>query len=465
MPACTRASVVAEKAGIPSVTIALQGFAEQGRLVAKGEGINNLRVAEYPGRVDMHTKKELRKSVETLIPQIVSGLTDSVEDADEAESEPEPKQIVYSGTFEAVNDFFYENQWSDGLPIIPPTIDKVDEFLKFTDRLPDDVVGVLRPSMRKATVWSIAVNGVMAGCRPEYMPILIAIVEVMADPQFGLEHAGSTPGWEALIILNGPIIRELGFNFEGGVFRPGNRANMSVGRFFRLYMRNVPRYLPGRTDKATYGQNFRPVLPENETAVSRVGWQPLSADQGFAAGENVVTIASCRHMSNPFKTFGDTAEKHLDRIADFMLRTQEYYWVAYGPVAPVVIISPVVAKMLSGRGYTKNNIREYIFNHTKIPARRFDQELEVNWPGETACSFVKEGILPPHYCESDDPERLVPILQGDAPQDLLVVVSGDPDRNRNRICHQNSRQGFPTSKRIQLTSNWKGLLEQHKSKR
>jgi len=450
--------VVAEKAGIPSVTIALTGFVEQGRLVGRGEGINNLRIAEYPGRIQMHSSDELRRSVEVLVPQILTALTDPTEAEVASVSEPGPGEIVFTGTFEEVNDFFYEKQWSDGLPIVPPTRAKVEAFLKFTDRSPNEIISVLRPEKREATVLSIAVNGVMAGCRPEYMPILIAIVEAMADPRFGLEHAGSTPGWEALIILNGPIIRQLGFNCEGGVFRPGNQANISIGRFFRLYMRNVPRYLPGRTDKATYGQNFIPVLPENEEAIFQIGWQPLSVDRGFEAGDNVITISSCRHMSNPFKTIGGAAKTHLDRIADFMLRTQEYYWVAYGPVAPTVIMSPVVAIKLSSEGYTKNEIRKYIYDNAKIPAHIYDKELKVNWHKETACSFVEQGILPAHFCESGDPDRLLPILQGHEPEDLLIVVSGDPNRNRSRICHQNSTQGFPTSKKIELPANWEALI-------
>jgi len=450
--------VQAEKVGIPSVTVALTGFVEQARAVGKGEGISNLRVAEYPGRIQMHSPQELREGVATLIPQIVNGLTEEEEERVTSTPEPAPRDIVFGGTFEEVNEFFYEHQWSDGLPIVPPTIDKVEELLRYTDRSPDEIIGVLRPEMREATVWNIAVNGVMAGCRPEYMPVLVAIVEVMADPQFGLEHAGSTPGWEALIILNGPIRRQLGFNWETGVLRPGNRANVSIGRFFRLYMRNVPRFLPGITDKATFGQNFRGVLPENEEAVAEIGWQPLSVDRGFRAGENVVTISSCRHMSNPLKTVGAVAEEHLDRITDLMLRTQEHYWVAYGPVAPTLIISPVVAKKLSMEDYSKDDIRKYIYDHAKVPAHLFDKELQVNWRGMTACAFVEQGILPALYCESDDPNRLLPILQGSKPEDLLIVVSGDPNRNRSMICHQNSTQGFPTSKRITLPGNWEELM-------
>ena len=113
----------------------------------------------------------------------------------------------------------------------PATVEKVEEFLKFTDRDPAEVLGILKPENREATIWNIAVNGVMCGCKPEYMPILISMVDIMCDPLFGQEHLGHTPGTEVMILLNGPIIKELDFNYEQGILRPGFMAN-TIGRSF-----------------------------------------------------------------------------------------------------------------------------------------------------------------------------------------------------------------------------------------
>ena len=124
------------------------------------------------------------------------------------------------------------------------TIDAVEAMLAFTDRPAGDVIGLLPPTRLPATVWKVAVNGVMAGCKPEYMPILVAIVQAMADPQYGVQHAGSTPGWEAMIILNGPIARQLGFNDGIGVQRPGNQANTSIGRLYSVDRRAKPTRIP-----------------------------------------------------------------------------------------------------------------------------------------------------------------------------------------------------------------------------
>ena len=212
---------------------------------------------------------------------------------------------MFTGTFEEVNEHFLRNQWSDGLPVVPPTMEKIEAFLQFTDRSPDEVLGIMHPSLAAATVWNVAVNGVMAGCRPEYMPVLLAIAEVMADPEYGLKHGGSTPGWEAMIIVNGPIREQLGFDDGQGAQRPGNQANTSIGRFYRLFARNVPRFLPGSTDMATFGQMFRAVVAENEQACAEMGWQPLHVTRGFKPDDSVVTITSVRTTSDPFTTAGE----------------------------------------------------------------------------------------------------------------------------------------------------------------
>src|SRR5262249_6468171 len=159
-----------------------------------------------------------------------------------------------------------------------------------TDRAPDEVLGVMHPSLAAATVWNVAVNGVMAGCRPEYMAVLLAIAEVMADPEYGVKHGGHKPGWEGLLIGSGAIAEEIGLECGQAAQRPGNQANTSIGRFYRLYARNVPRFLPGSTDIATFGQMFRAALAENEQACDEMGWKPLHVMRGHERGDSVVTV-------------------------------------------------------------------------------------------------------------------------------------------------------------------------------
>jgi len=454
--------MAAEKAGVPTASIACQGFVVQGKATVAAVGMPNLPISTYPGQIPFHSDEELENNVRTvLVDQIIQALTVQPEET-KLSTEPEPRDIVLRGTFEEVNSFFYEKEWSDGLPIVPPTIEKIEEFLKYTDRPADQVIGVLLPDKRGATVWSIAVNGVMAGCRPEYMPVLIAIVEALADHKFGQEHLGHTPGTEVLITLNGPIIKELDFNYEQGALRVGFQANTSIGRFWRLYLRNVAGFLPHKTDKGTFGGTWRVVLAENEDAVAKIGWDPMSVDQGFRAGDNVVTINSCTSTDSIISVGSAKAENILDQIAarivDTQLRLLVLFWL--GPsVRPQVLFSPCIAEAVAESGYSKAKVKQYLYEHATFTAARYDQMF----PGlGSLCDAVTQGKLPKHYCESTDPSRTVPIVC--SPDDFIITVSGDPGRDNCFVCAQNGFIGYPVSKKIELPANWEELLKEARRK-
>lgn len=447
----------------------VRGFTTQAVEVGKGSGFPNLRVVTYPGVTNTQEPDTIRKIFidSRLDEEIISALTEPIPEARAVPAKTGNRDIVYTGTFEEVIEFFHQNKWTDGLPIIPPTIDKVEEFLKYTDRSPNEVLGVLPPNMTEATVWVVAVIGVMVGCRPEYMPILIAIVEIMADPRYGLEHGGSTPGWEAMIILNGPIRNQLMFNYKIGVQRPGTQANTSIGRFYRLFLRNVPGFLPGTTDMGTFGQMFRAVVPENEEACAEIGWKPLHVLRGFQPEDNVVTITSIRSISDPFSNAGAKAEQHLDYIVDWVKRMIEPYQSAAGyRETNVLLVSPINASILAKGGYSKEKVNQYIMEHAVVPAAYYDWSMTINdsqAPGTTACDLVEKGILPKDWCKSTDPDRLVPLLLPHS--QWLIVVTGDPTRSRSCICRQNFKQGYGTSKKIDLPDKWDALMENLKNPR
>ncbi|MFH1486069.1 MAG: hypothetical protein ABIH46_08365, partial [Chloroflexota bacterium] len=422
-------------------------------------GAQNLAVAEYPGVPMTDSEEELRKKVEeVLVNHIVEGLTVPAEEVVKP-SEPKPRDIVFRGTFEEVDEFFYSNMWTEGLPVVPPTIDKVERLLGFTDRSPDELIGVLLPENREATIWNIAVNGVMAGCRPEYMPLLIAVVEAIADPEFRVQDAGSTPGWEPLIILNGPIIKELDFNYGSGVMRVGKRANTSIGRFLRLYMRNVAglRISPGATDKGSIAGTFNVVLAENEDAVAELGWQPFSVDRGFRAGENVVTVQSVVAISPPTYSGGHTPTAHLKTIAEVVgpsVATRTHTAAKNGMFYPLLVLGPAIASVIAKAGWTKNDIRQYLYENVKVSAGWLE---ELAWQGGHTdfnfCKCVEEGLVSKDFCQSTDPNRLVPVFL--RPEWIEIVVSGDPGRNQSRGYVQNQKQGVPVSKKVALPANWR----------
>jgi len=458
-----RASAIAEKAGIPTATIVATGFLGQAKATAKALGMANLGIAEYPGIIMNQSKEELRKNVEeVLVKNIIQVLTKPVENAVKV-NEPGRADIIFEGTLDEVNEYFIQKQWSDGLPIIPPTVERVQLFLGFTDRKPDDLIGILAPANREATVWSVAVNGVMAGCRPEYMPVLIAIVEAIAEPDFHLRDAGATPGWEPLIVLNGPIVKELDFNYESGVLRAGRQANTSIGRFIRLYMRNVAGLLiaPGSTDKGSIGLGLNVVLAENEDAVSELGWESFSSQRGFNRDDNVVTVQSALSTTIPIYSAGDTALDHMDTFVEVFGGTCAFWShtaVRKGKYFPLLIISPGVAKVIARDGWTKKDIQQHLFEHTKVSVRALEKHAwQIGFSEFDLHALVEKGIISKAYSQSHDPDRLVPAFI--RPEWIGIVVSGDPGRNQSKGFVQNHDQAPPISKKIVLPSDWKKLFE------
>ena len=452
-----RASAAAEEAGVPSVSLTCEGFVGQAATTATGLGLPGLPVAIVPGHVDVQTVDELRANVlGVTVEGVIQGLTTPAEKASEVE-EPDPGEVVFEGTFDEINRFFYENGWSDGLPIVPPTSARVEAFLRQAGRDADEELGVLLPDRRSATVRTVAINGVMAGCRPEYMPVLVALVEAMADPRYGVEHSGNTPGAETLIVVNGPIVRRLGFNYQQGALRDGFQANTSIGRFWRLYLRNVAGFLPHRTDKGTFGNTWRVVLAENEDALGRMGWTTIAQDQGLAAGESAVTISRFTGGTVLASVFGTRAEEMIPYLADGIARLVAWEVIftvgmSVGAQRPLLVLSPILAQTLARAGLSKQDVQQRLFAHARIPARKFERYIG-EWtnlaPGRpTLGDLVKRGRAAAIFAESDDPERLVPVVE--KASDIMIAVSGDPLRTNAYVFAHNGILGFPTTKPVRL---------------
>ncbi len=421
----------------------------------------NLPVAMIVGHPGAQNAEELSRNVkEVTAQQVIDNLL--IQPAETPlPVEPAARDIVFRGTFEDVNAHFYEKLWSDGLPIVPPTMAKIKEFLSYTSRDPDESLGILLPEHRAATIWATAVNGVMAGCRPEYMPILIALIEAMADPMYGVEHSGNTPGAETLIILNGPIIKDLGFNYEQGALRDGFMPNTSVGRFWRLALRNMAGFLPHRTDKGTFGNTFRVVLAENEDALARIGWQPNNVEMGFAAKDNTVTVTRMTGGGVLASVTGSKPEEMMPYLADGVVKQSGWEIVftvgglAFGTLRPVLVLSPILAETMAKAGWSKNDVKRYLYDHARMPASRVETFTE-KWVDFRIGSLKLQanlGKLPKAFNESDDPDRLVPMVLD--PDDFMVLVSGDPLRTNAYAFSHNGYLGFPTAKKIQLPADWK----------
>jgi hypothetical protein len=251
----------------------------------------------------------------------------------------------------------FERGWTDGLPVVPPTPAGLERMIRACGRDPDDVVGILPPKEGLVTVAKVALNALMAGCKPAYMPVVIAAAEALTDARFNIRAvASSTRGTAPFIVINGPIRHELEINSRGNLFGPGWRANATIGRAIRLLMRNVGGALPGELDRATLGHpgKYSYCIGEDE---EHSPWEPLHVERGFSREDNVVTVIG----SEAPKQFGlpqGTADQVLDVLVDG-LRFLTHF-TSSGGAEVVVIFSNQHREVLTAAGYSKKAIRRHI---------------------------------------------------------------------------------------------------------
>jgi hypothetical protein len=463
-----RACKVAEDAGVPAFAIITEGFLRQAKATAGPLGVPDVWIAPYPGVMTMDSPEETRDKVhEVLIPSLVEGMTARVGaggggGAAPAEAEPGPLEPVVVGTIDEVNEYFHARGWTDGLPIIPPTRSRVADFLSWTERDPDEVLGVLPNAFREATIRSIAVNGVMAGCRPEYMPLLVSIVEVMADPRWKIEDAGCTPGPEQLVVVSGRVVEDLAFNSGVGAMRVGNQANTSIGRFVRMYIRNIAGFRPeAGTDLGSIGSTFNVALAENEAAVNEIGWAPFRVDKGFSEADSTVTVQSVVSISGPCYSGGTTPEKLMEPLVYYLSTTSgpwAFTGVWHDKWEPLIVMGPTVARAFAAFGWTKADIRHYLYEHCTIEAKWLEEyPLHAAATTKTFPELLELGLIDERFVRSDDPQRPIPVLLD--PDAVDIVVAGDPMRGQSRIYCENHNILPPITRAIQLPVDWSERLK------
>ena len=256
------------------------------------------------------------------------------------------REILRDDSLEAFNDLFLKRGWGDGLPLIPPTPERVEAMLKGFDEPGDIAVAVLPPMDGVATVEKIAVNAVMAGCEPRHMPLLVAAVEAVSQPEFDLRGISTTTNPDAvLVIASGPIVKKMGLNAGSCTFGRGNKGNAAISRALHLIIQNVGGSHPGTTDMSTLGQpgEFVMFLAENGDASP---WPPFHTENGFLPERNVVTVASVEGYSG-IMGIGYTRPEYLNLIAAWLKGHDRPYRSAI-----ILIIAQDTAKMLAAGKHT-----------------------------------------------------------------------------------------------------------------
>ncbi len=294
-------------------------------------------------------------------------------------------------------EFFFDKPWSDGLPVVIPTEERIAHMLTGTPRDPDEAVGNVPPLDETATVYQTAAHAVMAGCRPEYLPVVLAGLEAIIEEQFSMGGIqGTMHSVAPLMILNGPYAKEIGIQGGSGCFGPGFRANATIGRAIRLILTNLGGGIPNICSMSTFSQpsRFTFCIRENEEDSP---WEPLSVTRGFVVDENTVTVVACE---NPKLVFDDTSrepEPLLIGIADAMSHLGAMNALRRSDM--VAVISPEHTAILSGAGYHEDRIKGLPF--------------EVDLDDDSA--FVPT---------VKDPIDLIVVVAGGVPGPISAIMSG-----------------------------------------
>lgn len=449
-----RPALEAEKIGIPSVVVTTTGFSTFARVLAKASGIENLSIAEYPGAVGNHHPDEIREKVQNvLFDRVIDGLTTSEETpARIADTAWNPREVVFGGTLEQINTYFRNNEWADGLPIIPPTAERVEEFLKYTDRSPNEEVAVLAPAHLKAVPWNIAVNAVMAGCQPEHMPLIIAAVEALADDNYHLNNIGSSSALWPYVLVNGPIVGQLGIEAGGQLISKG--PNPAIGRAIGLIVRNIAGYRPGDNYMGTFGYPMVFTLAEND---KESPWEPFHVEHGFDREMSTVTLGITNNWghapapsSKPEKSGTQIILEILckELAKKFRLHANPGRGSRAAKLMITLLLAPPVAKTLAASGYSKQRLKAYLYENAKLPLGEFQ------WAQRYTSGLQTTEEIP------GDPNEMVRLLP--SPDDLHIIVCGDP--NRNRMMSFEGAHAQPTTKLIKLPPGWANLLEERRLK-
>jgi hypothetical protein len=395
------------------VLLANQGFLHDARSAASGKGMPGIRAIGTTIACESTVAENIQQGIDKVLNEIIADLTEPLTEEEknpQIKTEEQPR-IAFTGTFEEVNQFYYRNGWGDGLPIVPPSEAAVAEMLTGTDLPPDHVVAKLIPRMGKATVEKIAVNAVMAGALPTYMPVLISAVEALSDQKTRFDtFEVSTGSWAPLLVINGPIRNDLKINCSSGMMSPGNIANSAIGRALGLIVKNIGGARKGIEDMGTLGDamKYSLVIGENE---ENSPWEPLNVDFGYEKGDNTLTVMFPNHYSQTIP-----GQTNAQGIATTL--------AGMGPGAlSCYLVIPDHAKIFDSEGWSKKQVKEFIMkNSGRRDSRR---------PGS-----LKD-------------------------EDFIVVVAGGPGVWMGLLRSAGGFENYFVHRKIELPADWETLKKKY----
>jgi hypothetical protein len=446
--------VSVEKRNKPAVMLCKDGFLNDALSAVSIKGIPGLRVIPETIPSECTVMEQIEAGIDAVFDKIVAALTGPLTPEESRTSrEPEkPARIIFKGNLEDFNRFFYKRGWGDGLPLMPPTEEAVAEMVTGTDLPPDYLVAKCPPRQGKATVEKIAVNAVMAGALPTYMPVLIAAIQALIESRYFIGQAVSGGSWAPSFLINGKIAKDLHINSGLGVMSPGDIANATIGRAIGLIVKNIAGIRKGVEDMGNFGHpgRYSLVLAENE---EESPWEPLHVQQGLNKEDCAVSVS---HPSSIFVTPGGNAGSTKP---DTMLKSLCYF-IPPPEGAICFLINPTIAGILADDGWNKKDIAEFIAEFARAPLYQvpFYWESGVSIPRRAGLFPSKEtpgrkGML---FNVRDNPMESVPKIS--SPDMIRIFVCGGSYTTIAAL------SGGPrwVTKKITLPANWDKLVAKYK---
>jgi hypothetical protein len=397
------------------VLLANNGFVNDAHSAASGKGMPGIRVLGTSIACESTVTEDIRNGIDGVLDEMIGALTRPLT---EEEKSPRvdietPPRIAFKGTNEEVNQFFYRKGWGDGLPLVPPSEAAVKEMMKGTDLPPDHLVAKIIPRMGKATIEKIAVNAVMAGALPTHMPVLIAAVEAVSDPKTRFDtFEVSTGSWAPLLVINGPIRKDIHINCSSGALSPGDLANAAIGRALGLIIKNIGGARKGIEDMGTLGNpaKYALVIGENE---EKSPWEPLHAEFGYEKDDNTLTVMFPNRYTQTIP-----GQTNAEGIATALAGMEP------GALSCMLVI-PDHANIFSSEGWSKQQVKEFIMERSESKDNRR--------PGR---------------------------LQN---EDFIIVVAGGPGVWMGLLQSAGGFGNYFVTKEIKLPGNWETLTAKYRT--
>ncbi len=444
--------------------IVARGFEGDARFNAGAEGVAlSLSVLPTPRGPQLNEIQEMGLG-EQLADQIIAALSQRLPPPVQVVTEEQPELLRFSGVTwdEAVQNMekhFLQHCWSDGLPLVPPTEEAVHRMLEGTDLAADHVVAVVEPGRGKATVEKIAINAVMAGCLPQYLPVILAAVEALTDPRSDLRGVQCTAGLVSpLLIASGPkLIEQLNINDSFSTIGPGWRANATIGRSIRLIMINLGHSWPGKNDMKPLGSPFKYVtlMAENESGYGGF-WEPIRVAEGFTCDQPTLSVMPTHSWQV------DVALSHqgsLDKLVELLTAQAR---AKYDKTAQnwgmdnLILINPTLFEFVRKARKSRSDLQRILYEAMQVPCRIFFEGME---PKAEQLGPVR---IPDWLVERGkaDPEALAPLVA--QPESLKIVVAGGMGV---MFCAYISTWGYGpayfVTRAVKFPRNWEGLLRKY----